>query len=236
MRGAIGLYEGVKVHVNHDIETPTDRPWKDWVGVVEKVHLRADGLYGDVRLRKESPLFEEICEAAEHFSSAFGMSHVANGDSHMVDGCEVVEAITEVHAVDLVLVPATTAGLFESEGSSLLDDAKKLADGIGQSKAELGALATMLAASANVGIETADLESVQACALGLLAAMIVKGFLSGQDIRYSEPAEVLRHLEAVNSQLATLVSAGADAGDDHEDIRESFTPFWQRNGYGHYTN
>jgi hypothetical protein len=113
MRGAIGLYEGVKVYLDHQQE----RKWNDWIGVVESVQLRADGLYGNIRLRKNSPHFEGICEAADEFSDDFGMSHVADGDSHFRNGIEVVESITAVESVDVVLDPATCAGLFESHGT-----------------------------------------------------------------------------------------------------------------------
>lgn len=111
MRGAIGLYEGVKVYLGHDLG---ERKFSDWVGVVEGVQLRDDGLYGDIRLRKRAAAFEEICEAAEAFGGNFGMSHVADGDSHFDGTVEVVHEINAVFSVDIVTEPATCSGLFES--------------------------------------------------------------------------------------------------------------------------
>jgi hypothetical protein len=118
LRDAIPKYEGVKVYVDHD--PGANRKVDDWVGVVENPTLRSDGLYGDIRLRKQSARYEEICEAAEDFHDAFGMSHVADGESRMVGGIEIVESINEVFSVDIVTVPATASSLYESTDNSVL--------------------------------------------------------------------------------------------------------------------
>jgi hypothetical protein len=121
LRGAVPLYEGTKIYLNHpsDKEFTLDRKFEDWVGVAKDAHLRSDGIYGTLRLRKNCEHYEGILEAAEQFPGSFGMSHVADGESRLIDGIEIIERITTVFSVDLVCEPATTAGLFESAGASL---------------------------------------------------------------------------------------------------------------------
>lgn len=116
MRNAVSLYNGRKVYLNHPkrSEVGEDRPFQDWVGVIENARYRPDGIYGDLVLRKESPHYPAIIEAATTFASSFGCSHCANGESTFRNGVEVVYRITEVQSVDLVTEPATCDGLYES--------------------------------------------------------------------------------------------------------------------------
>lgn len=116
LSSAVELYRGKKVYVDHpkpsDFEA--DRSVRDWVGTIHNPRFEAGAIYGDVLLRKASPMFEEIVEMAELHSSALGFSHVADGDSHHDGGIEVIDRIKAVYSVDLVTEPATTSGLFES--------------------------------------------------------------------------------------------------------------------------
>lgn len=58
-----------------------------------------------------------ICEAAERFPENFGLSHNAHVNWLVKDdGHRVCESINTVRSVDLVCRPATTNGIFESEG------------------------------------------------------------------------------------------------------------------------
>ena len=116
LRQAIGLYEAARVFLNHPrrAEQSDDRQFQDWVGVLRGVQFTGDGLVGDLHLRKESTYFPEICESAEAFSGHFGLSHVADGDSHVEGGVEVITRINEVRSVDIVTDPAATRGLYES--------------------------------------------------------------------------------------------------------------------------
>jgi hypothetical protein len=119
MREAAPLYNGAKVYLNHQkkSEMDEDRPWQNWVGVLQNVRYEG-GLRGDLKLRKQSEYFEAICEAAEsdEFSKSFGLSHEADGEAHYDHdlGMEVVTRINEVFGVAIVDRPATTAGLYES--------------------------------------------------------------------------------------------------------------------------
>lgn len=126
MRAAVPKYEGVKVFLNHPNRNALgeDRKFGDWVGVLESVHyvgpehhMKVPGLYGDLHLRKGGKHYEEIIAAAMDFSQSFGLSHVADGDSVVINGMEVVESINEVFSVDIVMDPATNSGLFEARFS-----------------------------------------------------------------------------------------------------------------------
>jgi hypothetical protein len=133
MQEAAPRYNSKKVYVDHPQggRISDDRPFRDWVGVIENAQFRGDGIYGDIRLRKQSEHFEQLMEAAESFDGFFGMSHVADGDSRMEGGEEIVESIVEIYSVDIVTEPATAAGLFESSG-----DADNVPDYIPRSEIE----------------------------------------------------------------------------------------------------
>lgn len=142
MQEAVPRYEGTKVFLNHP--TPErldhDRDFRDWVGVLKGVRFAGGELRGNLHLRRESKHYSEILEAAEHFPESFGMSHVADGDSNWVNGVEIVESITHVFSVDLVMEPATTAGLFESKGAgslSLAEETDRLLDIAAETRFEI---------------------------------------------------------------------------------------------------
>ena len=116
MQKAASLYEGVKIYVDHPTpgEIGNDRRIKDWAGVITQARFESNGIYGDIKLRKESEHFRGILEAATEFPKAIGFSHVADGDSDYEGDTEIVESIKKVFSVDLVADPATTHGFFES--------------------------------------------------------------------------------------------------------------------------
>lgn len=116
MQKAASLYEGIKIYVDHPTpgEIGNDRRIKDWAGVITQARFESNGIYGDIKLRKESEHFRGILEAATEFPKAIGFSHVADGDSKFEGKTEIVESIEKVFSVDLVADPATTQGFFES--------------------------------------------------------------------------------------------------------------------------
>ena len=147
LQSAVGKYEGVHVNVNHpkSSELHEDRQFDDWAGVLRNVVYREGALYGDLHLRRSSRWFDQIVEAATDFPNSFGLSHVADGDSRMDAGEEIVESIDSVFSVDIVLNPATNSGLFESDGRSIgapMDSASLVAscDGIVQCVTKIIAL------------------------------------------------------------------------------------------------
>jgi hypothetical protein len=116
MQKAVGLYDGKKCYMGHPESSKMgeDRPFSSWLGVIENSRYESGAIFGDIKLRKTSPHFEEVLEAASDFASNFGCSHVADGTSRLDRGTEVIEEITEVFSVDIVTEPATASGLFES--------------------------------------------------------------------------------------------------------------------------
>lgn len=118
LKKAIAKYEGTLLCIDHPktSESNEDRPFNTFVGEVRNVRIMSDGLYGDLILRKEHPQFNEICEAAERFSTKFGLSHEVIADSHTEGEWEVIDDIQCVDCIAVVLRPGTTNGLFESGG------------------------------------------------------------------------------------------------------------------------
>ncbi len=113
--GAVHLYEGSKVNVNHPRGDPrAPRDYGDRLGRLESVQAHADGLYGDLHFNPKHALAEQLLWDAEHAPENVGLSHNVTARMSRKDGKTVVEEITSVVSVDVVADPATTKGLFES--------------------------------------------------------------------------------------------------------------------------
>lgn len=117
LAGAVALYEGAKVNINHPKGAPEGpRDYQDRIGVVRNVALRTEeGLFADLHFNPAHALAGQLTWDAEHQPENVGFSH--NVQARVTrDGQRVlVEAITKVQSVDLVADPATTRGLFESQ-------------------------------------------------------------------------------------------------------------------------
>ena len=119
VREAVGLYEGVKVNVNHPQKAGDPRDARDRFGRLVNVEARADGLYGNLEYLKSHPLAASISEAAERMPSLYGLSHVAECNTVRRGKENVIEGIKSVLSVDLVSDPATTHGLYEGKNSPM---------------------------------------------------------------------------------------------------------------------
>lgn len=108
---ARGLYEGMRVNVDHPKKPGESRGVSDRFGRLVNVREKQDGLYGDLEYIKAHPLAEMTAEVAERMPDQLGLSH--NAEGRMAKGGKLVESITKVHSVDLVSDPATVRGLFE---------------------------------------------------------------------------------------------------------------------------
>lgn len=117
LAGAIPLYEGAKVNVNHPKGDPlTPRDYQDRLGSIRGVEFRPqEGLFGDLHFNPKHALAEQLAWDAAHASENLGLSHnvvartTRNGDE------VVVEEILKVQSIDVVADPASTCGLFEHE-------------------------------------------------------------------------------------------------------------------------
>lgn len=118
MKGAIQLYEGARVNVDHpDRKTPgASRSYRDRFGSFRNVHfVEGDGLRGNFHYNKKHAVTEQFEYDAEHDPANCGFSHNASGPLVRRDGGLVCESIEAVRSVDLVADAATTNSLFEGK-------------------------------------------------------------------------------------------------------------------------
>jgi hypothetical protein len=115
LEGAVSLYEGAKVNINHPKGHPlSPRDYQDRLGVVRGVEFRAgEGLFGDLHFNPKHALSEQLVWDAEHAPQNVGMSHNVLARTSRNGNDTIVEAITKVQSIDLVADPATTSGLYE---------------------------------------------------------------------------------------------------------------------------
>jgi hypothetical protein len=115
LAGAVGLYEGAKVNINHPKGHPlAPRDYQDRLGFVRGVEFRpGQGLFGDLHFNPKHALSEQLVWDAEHAPQNVGVSHNVVAHTTRSGNDTVVEAITKVQSIDLVADPATTTGLFE---------------------------------------------------------------------------------------------------------------------------
>lgn len=117
MYQAVPLYADKKIYIDHPTKDrmTDDRSFHDFIGVIKNPRKESGGIFGDVHLLKESPHYKRVIEIAQNHPNSIGCSHVADGESRMDGGEEIIESIDRVFSVDLVMDAATTAGLFESK-------------------------------------------------------------------------------------------------------------------------
>lgn len=118
LRGAVHLYEGAKVNIDHPERGPgQERKISDRIGVIRNARfVEGRGIYGDFHYNPHHPMAERLAWDAENNPSAMGFSHNATMRLGRPgrDGREVVESIVAIRSIDLVADPATTTSLFES--------------------------------------------------------------------------------------------------------------------------
>lgn len=111
---AAGLYEGVKVNLNHPkAHLLGPRDYQDRLGSLRQVCASDSGLFGDLHFNPKHPVAEQLVWDAEHAPENLGLSHNVEARTSRRGGKTVIEAILKVNSVDLVADPATTTSLFE---------------------------------------------------------------------------------------------------------------------------
>lgn len=116
LKDALPLYESAAVNIDHtEVGTP---PMAKRFGFVKNARfVENDGVRGDIHFNPKHPMADHVMWLAEHAPGKLGMSHHAYGAvGRGGSGALVVKKINRVKSVDIVTDPATTAGLFESEG------------------------------------------------------------------------------------------------------------------------
>lgn len=116
MRGAVSMYEGCDVHIDHRLsdKSPERGLWEAF-GVLRNVrYIESDkSLRGDLHYLKTHEAADKILERIERWPDTIGLSHEAYGDSRREGSTLIIDRITEVKSVDLVRDPATNKTLFE---------------------------------------------------------------------------------------------------------------------------
>ena len=102
---ARGLYEGMRVNVDHPKKAGESRGLGDRFGRLVNVREQGDGLYGDLEYIRSHPLAEMTAEAAERMPEQLGLSHNAEGRTVTRGGKVLVEEITRVSVEILGGVP-----------------------------------------------------------------------------------------------------------------------------------
>ena len=121
MRGALGLYEGRGVKLDHpDRSKPgSDRSVREGFGELRNARYDSQScaIYADHYYPVNNAFAREYVESCTRFPLQLGFSHNANGEFTNDGDTQIVESIDDVYSVDLVDSPATNRGIFESEGS-----------------------------------------------------------------------------------------------------------------------
>lgn len=123
MRGALHLYEGAQVNVDHPSkrQPAEDRSSNDAFGVIRAVRFENDGVFGDLHYLTKHSLAECVCEDVEKRMGVYGLSHNAFAGKEKFDKSTnrlVIESISSVQSVDLVRHAATNRNLWESQMST----------------------------------------------------------------------------------------------------------------------
>ncbi len=122
LRAAVGVYEGVKVNINHPTNGDPTHPrgYEDRMGILRSSRfVDGSGIHADFHFNPKHRLTEQMLWDAENAPESLGFSHNAVlrfGDRDR-RGRDVVEQIVAARSVDLVADPATTKSLFESENT-----------------------------------------------------------------------------------------------------------------------
>ncbi len=115
MEKAVGLYQRVRVNVNHPQGDPAaPRRYEDRLGYLDQVRVTEQGLFADLHFNPHHAVARQLAWDAQHAPENVGLSHNIRARLKQQDDRWLVEEILQVHSVDLVADPATTTGLFES--------------------------------------------------------------------------------------------------------------------------
>jgi hypothetical protein len=142
LRAAASLYEGAKVNINHSKGNPlAARDYQDRIGTVKQVAFRdGAGLFGNLHYNPKHVLAEQLVWDAENAAENVGFSHNVLARTSRQQETVVVDAILQVNSVDLVADPATTRGLFESNGDTVAAENVRLREELAETRRELDEL------------------------------------------------------------------------------------------------
>jgi hypothetical protein len=113
--GALSLYEGARVNLDHASCADEPRSVRDRFGRMENVRFADGRIKADLCYNPNHPFAPTLEWFARHDPGALGLSHNAVGEGRTEEGIFVVHKIVSLRSVDLVAEPATTRGLFEAK-------------------------------------------------------------------------------------------------------------------------
>lgn len=118
---AKGAYEGARVYVGHKRETSTRTgSYGERLGVLKNYRVQEGEGFADLHYNPKHPQADQFVFDVKNTPNLLGFSHHADIVVRKNStGKTVVESIDKVYSVDLVNVPATTKGVFESEGDTM---------------------------------------------------------------------------------------------------------------------
>lgn len=110
-----GLYENVKVYIDHRTKPNEQRSARDLFGKLCNATVEADGVYADLWYNRKNKMAEDVAEDAERGLGLYGLSHDAEAGDYDVrpDGVQVIKEISVVNSVDIVADAATVSSLSE---------------------------------------------------------------------------------------------------------------------------
>lgn len=227
---AAAVIEGQRVFVDHPAKgsEARTRSYRDLHGKLENVHEAGDGLYGDYRYNPKHPLTEQFLWDVEH-NPTFGFSINARGRTARRGGRNLVEEIVQVSSVDLVSVPATTAGLFESLEPAMNKPVKEILKAIFKQPKQQKLLEEMEAAGAPMTAEApppaseSPADSAEATK-SAFKAMIVAAF---EDEKLDMKATLKRISEIVKSYYKLTGESEPAEPPAETPATESLTPAQQ---------
>ena len=126
MRAAVPLYEGVRAFVNHPTAEQIRsgmRDVKDLAGRFVNARFEEGKIKCDFEGLPHDPAAEKFVNIARTMPNIAGFSQDAHAKVVREGAVQVVQEIVKVSSIDLVANPATTGGIFESQGDHKHTDA-----------------------------------------------------------------------------------------------------------------
>src|SRR6185437_10756977 len=130
LRDAKSVYESNVVNLDHppNRNATAERGVRERFGIIRNPESvitgndETDGVYGEHHFPLKHSYTPEYLEILERFPQSVGFSHNAVVTESVQDGKVIFDSVERARSVDLVANPATTRGIFESEGSMNPDD------------------------------------------------------------------------------------------------------------------
>jgi hypothetical protein len=119
---AAALYEGARVYVGHRRAASDSRTgsYGERLGLLKNFTVKEGEGYADLHYNPHHPQAAQFLYDVRNNPNMLGFSHHADIRTSSRSGKTIVESIDKLHSVDLVNVPATTKGVFESQGDTML--------------------------------------------------------------------------------------------------------------------